>query len=371
MGAAGQKPGWKENGAGVYAKSKRNNRENTADMEAKRVTVIIPNYNGLSFLGICMDALERQTCRDFGILVVDNGSTDGSVEWLKKQGIPTIFLPENAGFSKAVNIGIRAADTPYVLLLNNDTEAAPDFVGALLTEISRSKKIFAVSGKMVQMYHRKRMDDAGDMYSLMGWAYQRGVGRSSRGYNRPMEVFSACAGAAIYRRSVFDEIGLFDEMHFAYLEDIDVCYRAKIYGYHVRYCPKAVVYHVGSGTSGSKYNAFKVRLAARNNVYLNYKNMPLAQLLVNSPVIAAGAAVKYGFFKRIGFGKEYLEGLVEGLKTARNCRKVAYSPEHTGNYLAIQWELVMGTVLYVYEFFMRQFEKALSAVPADANEKNI
>ena len=326
-------------------------------MSEKQVTVIIPNYNGLQFMGICLDALERQTCRNFEVLVVDNGSTDGSVEWLKQQGIPSIFLKENTGFSGAVNAGIRAAKTPYVLLLNNDTEAAPDFVGGLLAEISRSKRIFAVSSKMVQMYHRELMDDAGDMYSLMGWAYQRGVGRSSRGYNRPMEVFSACAGAAIYRRSVFDEIGLFDEMHFAYLEDIDVCWRAKIRGYHVRYCPKAVVYHVGSGTSGSKYNPFKVRLAARNNVYLNYKNLPLAQLLVNLPGIVAGAAVKYAFFRKIGFGQEFLAGIREGISTAGKCRKVPYSSGRISNYLAIQWELIAGTFLYVFEFSARQLAK--------------
>lgn len=92
-------------------------------------------------------------------------------------------------------------------------------------------------------------------------------------------------------------------MHFAYLEDIDVCYRAKIFGWHNRYCPTAVVYHVGSGTSGSKYNAFKVRLAARNNVYLNYKNMPLFQLLVNFLPITMGIIVKYGFFRKLGLEK--------------------------------------------------------------------
>ncbi len=332
-------------------------------MSEKQVTVIIPNYNGLPFMGICMDALKRQRCRSFEVLVVDNGSTDGSAEWLRSQGIPAIFLQENTGFSGAVNAGIRAAKTPYVLLLNNDTEADPDFVGELLAAVSRSERIFAVSSKMIQMYHRERMDDAGDMYSLMGWAYQRGVGRSSRGYNRPMEVFSACAGAAIYRRDVFDRIGLFDEMHFAYLEDMDVSFRAKICGYHIRYCPKAVVYHVGSGTSGSRYNPFKVRLAARNSVYLNYKNMPLGQLLVNSPMIAAGIVLKYMFFRRIGFGKEYIGGLKEGIATAGRCRKVPFRPEFMGNYLAVEWELIAGSALYVWEFSMRQLGKLFRTGP--------
>lgn len=324
---------------------------------AAEVTVIIPNYNGLKFLGPCMEALNRQTCRDFSVLVVDNGSTDGSVSWLREQQIPSIFLEKNTGFTGAVNVGIKAAETTFVLLLNNDTEAEPEFVAELLKEIRRSEKIFAVSGKMIQMYHKELMDDAGDMYSVLGWAYQRGVGRSSKKYNRPGEVFSACAAGAIYRRKVFEQIGYFDELHFAYLEDMDVCYRAKIYGYHNRYCPSAVLYHVGSATSGSKYNEFKVKLAARNQVYLNYKNMPAGQLLINSLPMAVGIGLKYGFFKKIGFGKEYAEGVKEGIATRKKCRRVKFKAERLENYLAIEWELIMGTILYVYEFLSRHLGK--------------
>ena len=242
-------------------------------MEIK-TTIIIPNYNGLSFMEPCFESLKEQTVRDFKVLVVDNGSTDGSVEWLKEHRVPSIFLKENTGFSGAVNTGIRAADTPYVLLLNNDTRVEPGFVAAMERAMDQSPKIFSVSSRMIQMYHPELLDDAGDMYSILGWAYQRGVGRSVNLYQKSCRVFSACAGAAIYRRAVFDEIGLFDELHFAYLEDIDVGWRAKLYGYDNVYCPDAAVYHVGSGTSGSRYNSFKVRLAARNCIYLNYKNMP-------------------------------------------------------------------------------------------------
>lgn len=329
-------------------------------MNEKKVTVIIPNYNGLAFMEPCLAALERQTCRDFTVLAVDNGSTDGSAEWLREHDVPSVFLAENTGFSGAVNTGIRASRTPYVILLNNDTEAEPDYVGQLLHAIEQSPRIFSVSPKMIQMYHRELMDDAGDMYSIMGWAYQRGVGQEIGRYDRPCHIFSACAGAAIYRREVFEEIGYFDEMHFAYLEDIDVGYRAKIAGYYNRYCPQAVVYHVGSRTSGSKYNAFKVRLAARNNVYLNYKNMPFLQLLVNSLPIALGIAGKYGFFKKLGFGKDYMDGLWEGIRTARKTKKVPYKREHLSNYLAIEWELVYGAALYIYEFSRRQIRKKLA-----------
>ena len=318
------------------------------------VTVIIPNYNGMKFLEPCFEALKAQTYRNFKILVVDNGSSDGSKEGLKAQGVDTIFLEENTGFSGAVNIGIKAADTPYVILLNNDTKADEYYVAEMVKAIERSPKIFSVSSRMIQMYHPDLMDDAGDMYCILGWAYQRGIGQSVKKYRRSRRVFSACAGAAIYRREGFEQIGYFDEMHFAYLEDLDVGYRARIYGYDNVYCPAAVVYHVGSGTSGSKYNAFKVKLAARNSVYLNYKNMPLPQLVLNAAPLALGMAGKRGVFKKIGFEKEYMEGLKEGFSTVKRCRKVLFCREHLKNYLQIEMELIAGLFIYTWEFASRK-----------------
>ena len=325
-------------------------------MEIK-TTIIIPNYNGLSFMEPCFESLKEQTVRDFKVLVVDNGSTDGSVEWLKEHRVPSIFLKENTGFSGAVNTGIRAADTPYVLLLNNDTRVEPGFVAAMERAMDQSPKIFSVSSRMIQMYHPELLDDAGDMYSILGWAYQRGVGRSVNLYQKSCRVFSACAGAAIYRRAVFDEIGLFDELHFAYLEDIDVGWRAKLYGYYNVYCPDAAVYHVGSGTSGSRYNSFKVRLAARNCIYLNYKNMPGWQILLNAPFLLAGIFVKYLFFVKNGFGGDYVSGLKEGIRTRKQCRRVPGLLKRFGAELKVQFEMICGTGLYVYEFLRRQAAK--------------
>ena len=325
-------------------------------MEIK-TTIIIPNYNGLSFMEPCFESLKEQTVRDFKVLVVDNGSTDGSVEWLKEHRVPSIFLKENTGFSGAVNTGIRAADTPYVLLLNNDTRVEPGFVAAMERAMDQSPKIFSVSSRMIQMYHPELLDDAGVMYSILGWAYQRGVGRSVNLYQKSCRVFSACAGAAIYRRAVFDEIGLFDELHFAYLEDIDVGWRAKLYGYDNVYCPDAAVYHVGSGTSGSRYNSFKVRLAARNCIYLNYKNMPGWQILLNAPFLLAGIFVKYLFFVKNGFGGDYVSGLKEGIRTRKQCRRVPGLLKRFGAELKVQFEMICGTGLYVYEFLRRQAAK--------------
>ena len=333
-------------------------------------TVIIPNYNGMKFLEPCLKALQAQTYQNFKILVVDNGSTDGSAQWLEERGIDTIFLKENTGFSGAVNTGIRAADTPYVILLNNDTEADEYYVAEMVRAIERSPKIFSVSSRMIQMYHPELMDDAGDMYCILGWAYQRGVGQSVRKYSHSRRVFSACAGAAIYRREVFEKIGYFDEMHFAYLEDLDVGYRARIFGYDNVYCPAAIVRHVGSGTSGSKYNSFKVKLAARNNVYLNYKNMPALQLLINAVPIGLGILIKRGFFKKIGFERDSMEGLREGFATAGKCRKVKFCREHLKNYLLIEMELIAGLFIYTWEFASRKLSAKAGQTAAPMGQDN-
>lgn len=321
-----------------------------------KITIVIPNYNGKHFMKSCLSSLEEQTCKDFKILVVDNASTDGSIEYMKKYypDIDLISLDQNYGFSKAVNIGIQHSGTPYVILLNNDTAADPHFVKELLCAIEQSPRIFSVSSKMIQMYHPELIDSAGDLYTVIGWGVCRGTGRPVSNYTEPDEIFSACAGASIYRRSAFRRIGYFDENHFAYLEDIDIGYRAKIYGYRNMYCPAALVRHVGSGTSGSKYNAFKVRLSARNNLYVNYKNMPLPILLLNGIPLLMGYLVKYAFFLKTGWGKEYREGIQEGLRTMRSQKKVPFRMRHLPCYIRIEAELIRHTFSYARDWFTRK-----------------
>lgn len=325
----------------------------------QEVSVVIPNFNGMAYLDGVLSSLERQTIRNFEVILVDNGSTDGSCAFVSAEypWVHMIQLPENYGFSRAVNEGIRAARSPYVLLLNNDTEAEPDFLEEMVAALRRHKKAFSCQAKMIHLHDRDKMDDAGNYYCALGWAFARGKGKDISHYDREQKIFSTCAGAAIYRKKFIDRIGDFDEEHFAYLEDLDIGYRARICGYQNWYAPKAKVYHVGSGTSGSRYNSFKVRLAARNNVYLNYKNMPLFQLVLNSLPLGLGILVKYAFFRKIGFGKDYIDGLKEGFKTAKQCRKVKYDKKHLKNYLAIEWGLCTGTLLYIREFLARQAAK--------------
>ena len=324
-----------------------------------KVTIVIPNYNGKHFMEPCLSSLSEQTYKDFHILVVDNASSDGSIEYMEENypDIELIKLQKNYGFSKAVNIGIQHSRTPYVILLNNDTTVDTRYVEEMVKAIEKSPKIFSVSSKMIQMYHPELIDSAGDLYTLLGWGVCRGCGRPISNYTKYDEIFTACAGAAIYRRSVFDDIGYFDENHFAYLEDIDIGYRARIYGYYNMYCPTALVYHVGSGTSGSKYNSFKVKLASRNNLYLNYKNMPALQLVLNFIPLAIGYFVKYLFFCKIGFGKDYKEGFIEGLQTAKLQKKVKFQFKHLGNYLVIEIDLIKYTFDYIKDWFSRKLFK--------------
>ncbi len=349
-----------------------------------KATVIIPNYNGMRFLPDCIESLQRlrretyteqkhdmcadETGRgadrqshgtsagidaDFDILVVDNGSTDGSVAWLREHQISTLELLDNLGFAGGVNRGIQACDSEYVILLNNDTIVQEGFVSELIRAIERSKRLFAVSAMMLRADDHSRIDSAGDGLTVLGWAYQRGADADMTRYLGERDVFAACAGAAIYRRSIFDEIGLFDEMHFAYLEDIDICYRARLAGYFSRYCPTARVYHLGSATSGSKYNAFKVRISARNNVYLMYKNQPDLQLLINAPAMAAGCLVKAAFFLKKGFLGEYIGGLREGFENVKKCTRAPRARHGLLTYAAVQWELIIDTFEYCKAYLQR------------------
>lgn len=305
------------------------------------VSVVIPNYNGLAYLEGVLSSLECQSMKNFEVILVDNGSTDGSCAFVASQysWVHIIELSENFGFSRAVNEGIKAARAPYVLLLNNDTEVEPDFLKEMTEGLQRHKKAFSCQAKMLQFHDREKMDDGGNYYCALGWAFAGGKGKSAKHYDKEKKIFSSCAGAAIYRKKIFEKIGYFDDEHFAYLEDLDVGYRARIYGYENWYIPGAVVYHVGSGTSGSRYNQFKIRYSSRNNIYMIYKNMPFLQIILNLPFLLVGFGMKILFFCMKGYGREYLAGIKNGFQLSVKGRKVPFSLKHFPAYCKIQWEL--------------------------------
>ena len=339
-----------------------------------KTTVVIPNWNGMAFLKTCMDSLEKQDDRDFETLVIDNASADGSVEFLREHypWAHVEVMPENLGFAGGVNEGIRLTKTPYVLLLNNDVEVEPQFVRALQDAIEKDPEIFSVSSKMIRYKERDLLDDAGDRYTIIGWQAQRGTGLpvTKKLYNKPAEVFSACAGAAIYRKSVLDEIGAFDPAHFAYLEDIDLGWRAKIYGYRNRYEPGAVVYHIGSGSSGSTtYSDFKVRISARNSQYIVYKNMPGFQRFLCAFPMWVGRKVKAHYFKRLGFGEAFLQGLQEAKGDRDKLRKVPYQAAHFWNYVKIQGRMTGDLFVYAFEYAQRKIARIRANRGKEEEEK--
>lgn len=314
-----------------------------------KITVVIPNYNGVRFLRECLDSVMAQApgAPKYEVLVIDNGSVDGSLELLKEYpGVRVEALSENTGFCHAVNVGIGLSAAPYVILLNNDTKVRPGFIQNLYDAIENKPDAFSVGAKMLMWDAPGLLDGAGDRYCALGWAYARGKGKPGAQYSRPCEIFSACAGAAIYRRSVLEEIGCFDEEHFAYLEDLDIGYRARIYGYHNYYEPTAEVIHYGSASSGSRYNAWKTSLAAANSVYVAGKNMPLLQWVWNLPFLLPGILVKFAFFCGKGLGKAYLNGIGKGLaklySPAGRTHKLRFRVKRLKNYLAIQGQLYVN-----------------------------
>ena len=242
------------------------------------VDIVIPNFNGVQFLTTCLRSLVRQTYPAFSIIVVDNGSVDKSLKFVREH-YPLVHLiswPQNKGFSPAVNAGISAGNSPFVFLLNNDTELEADCLEQLVQAALLQDEYDFFAAKMISYHDRQILDGAGDGFLRGGVGYRLGTMENDDArYSRPGRVFGACAGAALYRRELFDAIGLFDEDFFAYLEDVDFNLRANSRGKKCYYVPAARVFHIGSATTGSKINSFTVRLSTRNNLNLLVKNYPL------------------------------------------------------------------------------------------------
>ena len=297
-----------------------------------KTVVIIPNYNGKHFLEKCMQALDKQNTKDFSVFFVDNASSDGSIpaikEYIEKEP-ERIFLlenKENYGFAKAVNQGILYAKehgANYALLLNNDTEVDPRFVENLVRFMAekeaKGEKVFALSSKMIKMHDERLMDDAGDELCLLGFPFQRGLEDRTENWNKAEKVFSACAGAALYSISALDKTGLFDEKHFAYLEDVDISFRAQLYGYTV------------------------------NSIFLLYKNFPLFLKIVNFFPFLLGFLIKALYFQKKGYGKAYRKGIMRGLKERKGMKKADFRAIPFTRYIALEWRLLKNCFVYLSE----------------------
>lgn len=243
------------------------------------VSVIIPNWNGAHLLPTCLDSLKRQTYPNFEIIVVDNASTDGSRELIASSypGVRVVPLDSNRGFAGGVNAGIRASQAPIIVLLNNDTEAEANWLEELVGALTADPRAGMAASKLRLFDERDKLHSAGDFYGVDGVPGNRGVWQVDRGqYDDPAStppVFGACAGAAAYRRELFERIGDFDEDLGSYCEDVDLNWRARLAGYGCAYAPRAVVYHRVSATGGGTRASYYV---GRNFILVLVKDYPAA-----------------------------------------------------------------------------------------------
>ncbi len=316
-----------------------------------KVSVVTPNYNGERFLKTFFESLNNDSELIGEVIIIDNGSSDNSKEYIKNNTfnfpVKLIENSQNLGFAPAVNQGISNAKYEYIFSLNNDTEVKKGSIKQMVDLISSSKDIFSVQAKMLQYDNKDLIDDVGDEYNLLAWTKKTGENHKSDEYLEVREIFSSCAGAALYKKSLLEELGMFDSNFFAYMEDVDLAIRSKINGYHNLLCPQAIVYHVGSATSGSRHNEFKVRLAARNNVWVVYKNIPIPLKITNFIFLFFGFLIKYLFFVKKGFGSIYLAGIKEGLSTRNKIEKTKFKSENIKNYLKIEYRLIINTIKFL------------------------
>lgn len=285
------------------------------------VSVVIPNWNGRRFLATCLRSVRGQLDVDVEVILVDNGSGDGSVELARTEyrDLRVVAFPENRGFSAAVNAGIATGTAPYVFLLNNDTELHPRCIRALLDALEASPAVAAAGPKILDFTDRTLLAGIGDGYTFAGIPSSLGfLERDCGQFDAAMEIFSPSGCAALYRRSALDAVGVFDEDFFAYYEDVDLGFRLQMGGHRCVYVPEAVIYHIGSATTGGRANPFTTRQMAQNMVGLAVKNLHASVLL---RVVPLWALVQVLVLVRIavlhrGRAGEHLRAYARGLRGA-------------------------------------------------------
>lgn len=251
-----------------------------------RASIIIPNWNGAVHLPGCLDALRAQTMRDFEVLVADNASTDDTPAVLSRYPeVRVIALPRNLGFTGACNAGLRQAAGDLLILLNNDTEAAPTWLAEVAAAFERHPRAGMIASRMLLFDRRDTFHTAGDLFYTTGVPGNRGVWQMDRGQFPEGPVFSANGGSAAYRRALLDEIGLLDDDFFFSCEDVDLAWRAQLRGWQCVYAPRAVVYHKLSASGGGVTASYH---DGRNFIYLLAKDVPGVVWRRHWPRILAG-----------------------------------------------------------------------------------
>jgi GT2 family glycosyltransferase len=295
---------------------------------AGEVTVVVPTWNRSDLLRTCLSSLQMQTIRP-RVLVVDNGSTDDTEQMMHSEfpEFQYLKLPGNLGFARAVNLGIQRADSPLVALLNNDTEADELWIERAVSAALQYPEYAFFASRMVNYFDRKVLDSAGDVYLRTGLPLKRGSGLPADTFPKAAPVLGASAGAAFYRREIFDRIGLLDEDYHMYLEDVEFSLRAQLAGFRCLYVPEAIVYHIeaasdpdrGRSRSGVFYSDRRVYWITRNRWQLMVTYQPLRHL----PWLAFGWTRSLFFhLLKAGHTWAFLRGISAGiLLTPKAARK--------------------------------------------------
>lgn len=252
------------------------------NLETPEVSIIITTWNSESVIPRCLDSLVQQTFRDFEVIVVDNGSMDGSLVGLESRWpgltLRVERLEENRGFAAANNIGARLARGQWLALLNSDAFPAPDWLEKLLLAAQNHPEFSFFASRQLQANTPHLLDGAGDALHISGLAWRRYAGFPAAQYGlETEEVFSPCAAAALYSRQAFLQVGGFDEDFFSYHEDVDLGFRLRLHGFRCLYVPDAVVQHIGSATLGAQSD-FALYYWQRNFIWSFIKNIPSALL---------------------------------------------------------------------------------------------
>ena len=262
-----------------------------------QVSILIVNWNGAHLLARCLPGVLAQTWADAEVVVWDNGSTDGSADWVEAHYPPARVLrgDRNLGFAGGNNAAIRATDSPFVAMLNNDAEPDPTWLSALMGAMASAPDVGMCASKMVRADDPSTMDACGIEVDRAGIAWNRYSGESDhQDETAPYEVFGPCAGAALYRRAMLEQVGAFDEDYFAYYEDVDLAWRARRAGWRCLYVPGARVMHRHSST-GQEGSPFKGYHLGRNKVWTLIKNYPWPDWLRALPTIIAYDTAAWGY----------------------------------------------------------------------------
>jgi len=281
-----------------------------------KASVIIVNWNGLKLLPDCLSSLRAQTVKDFEIILVDNGSADGSAAYVK-ENYPSVRLleaGENLGFAKGNNVGAKAAEGDVLVLLNNDTAVEPDWLEKLLAPLERDPSIGAAGSKLIYFDDKEEINSVGTFVSVLGFSGSVGDGMPRAAYAAEQEVFAACGGALAIRRKLYLEVGGLYEPFFMYEDDVDLGWKVWNAGLRVVLAPDSIVYHKYSRTQ----KPYKYYFMTRNKLWCAWKNARTRDLLFLMPAsVAFSKALFLAFLCTLKFenAKQVARGLIDGLKS--------------------------------------------------------